>query len=322
MPGRFRSQLPNSRKPPAPRPPREPAGDDSGAVRLQKVLAAAGIGSRRKCEELIAAGRVTVDGETVAALGAKVDPDAAEIRVDGEALPRSRRLYYLVNKPTGVVSTNYDQAGRPRVIDLLPSDQRLFTVGRLDLSSEGLILVTNDGELANLLAHPRYGVEKVYQVQVAGCPEPATLDRLRKGVHLAEGFAHAKRLMVKSHHKQSTVLEMTLDEGRNREVRRLLARVGHKVMKLRRIALGPLRIGDLPPGEFRPLRRDEVRALKEAAQLTAHALAGERPRTPDAGAQPRRERFGSKHGSRPPRRGPHEKQRPPRGFGRQRRRER
>jgi 23S rRNA pseudouridine2605 synthase len=322
MPGRFRSQLPNSRKPSPPRPPREHAGDDGGgAVRLQKILAAAGIGSRRKCEELIAAGRVTVDGETVAELGAKVDPDAAEIRVDGEPLPRSRRLYYLVNKPTGVVSTNRDPSGRPRVIDMLPSDQRLFTIGRLDMSSEGLILVTNDGELANLLAHPRYGVEKVYQVQVAGSPEPETLDRLRKGVHLGEGFAHAKRITVKSHHKQSTVLEMTLDEGRNREVRRLLARVGHKVMKLRRIALGPLRLGDLPPGEFRPLRRDEIRALKEAAKLTAHALAGERPRTPDAAGQPRRERIGSKPGSRPPR-GPHKKHRPPRGFGRQKRRER
>ncbi len=265
-------------------------------MRLQKILAAAGIGSRRKCEELIAAGRVSVDGETVAALGAKVDPDAAEVRVDGEPLPKSRRLYYVVNKPTGVVSTNYDQAGRPRVIDLLPSDQRLFTVGRLDLGSEGLILVTNDGELANLLAHPRYGVEKIYHVQVAGSPEPEILDRLRKGVHLAEGFAHAKRVTVKSHHKQSTLLEMVLDEGRNREVRRLLARVGHKVMKLKRIALGPLRLGEMPPGEFRPLRREEVRALKDAAQLTAHALAGEAPRETAPVGEPQRKRFAPETG--------------------------
>ncbi|HEV2969091.1 MAG TPA: pseudouridine synthase [Pirellulales bacterium] len=246
----------------------DPAG---GTERLQKVLAAAGIGSRRKCEELIRAGRITVDGRTVTELGTKVDPDEVEIRVDGEPLPRTKRLYYLVNKPTGVVSTNRDPSGRRRVIDLLPFPERLFTVGRLDLSSEGLILVTNDGELANLLAHPRYGVEKTYHAQVVGVPEPEVLDRLRQGVHLAEGFAHAKRVSVKSQHKQSALLEIVLDEGRNREVRRLLARVGHKVLRLKRVALGPLRLADLPPGEFRPLKRDEVRALKEAARASIRA---------------------------------------------------
>jgi len=232
---------------------------------LQKLLASAGIGSRRKCEELITAGRVTVDGKTVTALGTKVDADAADVRVDCEPLPRSHLVYYLVNKPLGVVSTTRDPDGRPRVIDLAPDGQRLFMVGRLDVSSEGLILVTNDGELANLLAHPRYGVEKTYQVQVAGLPEPEVLERLRRGVHLAEGLAHAKRIWIKSQHKQSTILEMVLDEGKNREVRRLLAQVGHKVLHLRRTALGPLRLGELPPGECRPLRRDEVRALREAA---------------------------------------------------------
>ncbi|HEV3416309.1 MAG TPA: pseudouridine synthase [Pirellulales bacterium] len=239
--------------------------------RLQKVLAAAGIGSRRKCEELITAGRITVDGRTVTELGTKVDPDEVEIRVDGEPLPRTKRLYYLVNKPMGVVSTNRDPSGRQRVIDLLPFPERLFTVGRLDLSSEGLILVTNDGELANLLAHPRYGVEKTYHAQVVGVPEPEVLDRLRQGVHLAEGFAHAKRVTVKSQHKQSALLEIVLDEGRNREVRRLLARVGHKVLRLKRVALGPLRLADLPPGEFRALKREEVRALKEAARASIRA---------------------------------------------------
>ena len=238
-------------------------------MRLQKLLASAGIGSRRKCEELITAGRVTVDGQTVTALGTKVDPDTADVRVDCEPLPRSHLVYYLVNKPLGVVSTNRDPDGRPRVIDLAPDGQRLFMVGRLDVSSEGLILVTNDGELANLLAHPRYGVEKTYQVQVAGLPEPEVLERLRRGVHLAEGLAHAKRVWIKSQHKQSTILEMVLDEGKNREVRRLLAQVGHKVLHLRRTAVGPLRLGELPPGECRPLRRDEVRALREAARVGA-----------------------------------------------------
>ena len=274
MASRFRPRGKHPTKPPRPRSPSQiskPASLGGESARLQKVLAAAGIGSRRKCEELITAGRVTVDGRTVTELGTKVDPDEAEVRIDGEPLPRTKRLYFLVNKPMGVVSSNRDPSGRPRVIDLLPSDERLFTVGRLDVSSEGLILVTNDGELANLLAHPRYGVEKTYHAQVVGVPEQEVLDRLRQGVHLAEGFAHAKRISIKSQHKQSALLEMVLDEGRNREVRRLLARVGHKVLRLKRVALGPLRLGDMPPGEFRPLRREEVRELKEAARASHQA---------------------------------------------------
>jgi 23S rRNA pseudouridine2605 synthase len=286
MSTRFRAHAKHGARPAraAPKARRRPHGSSpaaeaaiGGAERLQKVLAAAGIGSRRKCEELISAGRVTVDGRMVSELGTKVDPDEAEIRIDGEPLPRTKRLYYMVNKPHGVVSTNRDPAGRPRVIDLLPSAERLFTVGRLDLSSEGLILATNDGELANLLAHPRYGVEKTYHAQVVGVPEADVLDRLRQGVHLAEGFAHAKRVSIKSHHKQSATLEIVLDEGRNREVRRLLARVGHKVLRLKRIALGPLRLGDLGPGEFRPLRREEVRALREVARESMRAGGASAP---------------------------------------------
>ncbi len=252
------------------------------------MLAAAGVGSRRQCEELIAAGRVTVDGRTIAEMGTKVDPDENDIRVDGEPLPRSRRVYYLINKPLGVVSTNRDPAGRPRVIDLAPDSQRLFTIGRLDVSSEGLILVTNDGELANLLAHPRYGVEKTYLAKVAGIPSAEVLQQLRQGVHLAEGYAHAKRATIKSQHKQSAVLELVLDEGRNREVRRLLARVGHKVIYLRRVALGPLRLGDLAVGACRPLRREEVRALRQGVQQSKGG-AGKpaAPRRQDAAATTR-----------------------------------
>ncbi len=259
------------RRPGASTPRPSSAAGAADGERLQKVLAAAGIGSRRQCEELITAGRITVDGKTITELGTKVDVDGAEIRVDGEPLKRSKRLYYLVNKPTGVVSTSHDPSGRPRVIDLLPVGERVYTVGRLDLFSEGLILVTNDGELADLLTHPRYGIEKVYHVQIAGRPATEVLEQLRKGVHLAEGFAHAKRVSIKSQHKQSTILEMVLDEGKNREVRRLLAKVGHKVMWLRRVALGPLKIGDLPAGEFRALRREEVKTLKESAQLSRFA---------------------------------------------------
>ena len=230
-------------------------------------MAAAGIGSRRHCEELILAGRVEVDRKTVTELGTKVDIAQHEIRVDGVVLGRSRKLYYLVNKPMGAVSTNFDPSGRPRVIDLVPqTKERLFTVGRLDLSSEGLILVTNDGELANRLAHPRYGVEKTYQVLVAGMPEPEAFEQLRQGIHLAEGPARAVSVRVKSRHKKSTVLEIVLNEGRNREIRRLLAKVGHKVLRLKRIALGPVRLKDLEPGDCRRLSGEELRSLRFATR--------------------------------------------------------
>jgi len=238
----------------------------SQGERLQKVLAAAGVGSRRRCEELIAAGRVEVDRRVVTALGTKVDPLRQEIRVDGTPLPQPTLVYYAVNKPPGVVSTNRDPSGRPRVIDLVPQgDARLFGIGRLDLYSEGLILVTNDGELANLLTHPRYGVRKTYRVLVAGRPSGEVLAQLRRGVHLAEGLARAEQIEMKSHHKEGTLLEMVLREGRNREIRRLLARVGHKVLRLVRIAVGPVRLGNLPSGAYRRLSRQEVDALRRAA---------------------------------------------------------
>jgi 23S rRNA pseudouridine2605 synthase len=232
--------------------------------RLQKVLAAAGLGSRRECEELILAGRVEVDRRLVTELGTRVDPHEQSIRVDGEPIKPARKLYYAVHKPPGLLSTNRDPSGRPRVIDLIGSDQRLYAVGRLDKSSEGLIIVTNDGELADRLTHPRYGVEKTYVVQVAGQLDPAVLEQLRQGVRLAEGLARASRVRIKGHHKQSTLLEIVLDEGRNREIRRLLASLGHKVQRLRRIAVGPVRLGDLAPGEHRPLSRDEIQALRGA----------------------------------------------------------
>jgi 23S rRNA pseudouridine2605 synthase len=236
---------------------------------LQKVLAAAGVGSRRRCEELITAGRVEVDRQVVTALGTKVDPLRQEIRLDGVPLLRPKLVYYAVNKPPDVVSTSRDPAGRPRVIDLVPpGDTRLFAIGRLDLHSEGLILVTNDGQLANRLTHPRYGVRKTYRVLVAGRPTRAVLDQLRRGVHLAEGLARVERIVLKSRHHQSTILEMVLGEGRNREIRRLLARAGHKVLRLVRIAVGPVRLGNLPPGASRRLSRQEITALRRAAVET------------------------------------------------------
>ena len=237
---------------------------------MQKVLAAAGVGSRRKCEELIAAGRVEVDRRMVTELGRRVDPARQEIRLDGVALPKVKTVYYAVNKPAGVVCTNRDPSGRPRVIDLVPQSQaRLFTIGRLDLHSEGLILVTNDGELANRLTHPRYGVSKAYRVQVAGHPSRELLARLRRGVRLAEGIARAESVRIKSRRKDSTILEIVLREGRNREIRRVLAKVGHKVLQLVRIAVGPVRLAKLPLGASRPLEKRELQALRRAAAKPA-----------------------------------------------------
>jgi 23S rRNA pseudouridine2605 synthase len=268
-PPRFKPRSPGAHR--GNRPPAVSAlvGDDEHEAkthdRLQKVLAAAGIASRRECEQLILEGRVEVDRQVVAELGTRVDPQRQEIRVDGEALPRPKLVYFAVNKPEGVVSTSRDPAGRPRVIDLLPPETpRVFAVGRLDIASEGLILVTNDGELANGLTHPRHGVEKVYQVQVTGQVERDVLAQLHRGMHLAEGFAHAKHVRIKSRRKRSTILEMVLDEGRNREIRRLLARVGHKVQRLKRVAVGTVRLGELPTGAVRPLTKKEIDALKHA----------------------------------------------------------
>ena len=236
-----------------------------GADRLQKVLAAAGVASRRECEQLILDGRVEVDRKLVTELGTRVDPHKQEIRIDGEVLHQARPVYFAVNKPEGVVCTASDPAGRPRVIDMLPPDApRVYCVGRLDMSSEGLILVTNDGELANGLTHPSHGVEKIYHVQVAGQLDEEGLQRLRKGMHLAEGFARVKHVRIKSRKKTSTLLEMILDEGRNREIRRLLARIGHRVQRLTRIAVGPVRLGEMPSGAVRLLTPKELTALRQA----------------------------------------------------------
>lgn len=252
--------------------------------RLQKVLAAAGIASRRECEALILEGRVDVDRRVVTELGTRVDPQRQEIRVDGEALHRQKLVYFAVHKPVGYVSTSRDPAGRPRVIDLLPPNApRSFCVGRLDVSSEGLILVTNDGELANGLTHPRHGVEKIYQVQVAGQVERDVPAKLHRGVRLAEGFAHAKHVRIKSRRKKSTLLEMVLDEGRNREIRRLLAKLGHKVQRLRRIAVGPVRLGEMPPGATRPLTRHEIDALRRVV-----VRGSQQPRVQATHPNPRR----------------------------------
>jgi len=236
-----------------------------GAQRLNKVLAAAGLGSRRKVEELIEQGRVQVDGDVVADLACKVDPAAVKIKVDGEWLKKSRPVYFALNKPPGVLSTNYDPSGRMRVIDLVPDQDRVFSVGRLDQSSEGLMLLTNDGELAQRLAHPKFRIQKTYFVVVSGQMSEDELNKLRKGVHLAEGLARIDGATIKRVRKGCTELEIILSEGKNREIRRILARAGHKVVLLRRIAIGPLRLGQMPVGASRQLTSNEVKALYVAS---------------------------------------------------------
>jgi len=257
---------------PAPRGPEQsrPRGKrdaaPEGAERLQKALAHAGIGSRRACEDSILQGRVTVNGQVVRELGTRVHPNNDTLAVDGQPVKTERIVYFAVNKPKGYVSTNNDPSGRPRVVDILPEiPQRVYTVGRLDEMSVGLMILTNDGELANKLAHPKYGVEKIYRAVVAGVPAREVLDKLTEGVWLAEGKVRAKRVKAIASKGESTVLELVLAEGKNREVRRMLARLGHKVMTLHRVAIGPVTLKGLKPGEWRPLTSHEVDLLEKVA---------------------------------------------------------
>ena len=233
--------------------------------RLQRVMASAGVGSRRECELIIEEGRVEVDGNVVMTLGAKVDPNKQEIYVDAQKLVIQQLQYFILNKPPGVLSTSKDPSGRPRVIDLIKTDKRVYNVGRLDQSSEGLILVTNDGDLANRLTHPRYGVEKKYHVQVVGIPARADLRKLEEGVYIAEGLARATKAKFLKRGPGGCWLEITLAEGRNREIRRMLAGIGHKVRTLRRVSIGPLKLGDLPLGAHRQLLPAEIKKLKKAS---------------------------------------------------------
>ena len=246
-------------------PNRTSGGRRAEPQRLQRLLAAAGFGSRRQCEELIEAGRVEVDGQTVTKLGTTVDPELHEVSVDGAPLKRQKLVYYAVNKPTGVVTTNRDPQGRPRVVDLVPPEPRVFPVGRLDRSSEGLILLTNDGDLAQRLAHPRFGVQKVYRVTVAGKVDPETMRQMRRGIYIAEGRVRVEGARILRTRSRATELEIVLREGKNREIRRILARLGHKVQQLKRIGIGPLRLGETPPAAYRPLTSQEVKKLHDAA---------------------------------------------------------
>ncbi|HKB35383.1 MAG TPA: pseudouridine synthase [Gemmataceae bacterium] len=238
-------------------------------IRLNKYLAHAGVASRRQCDELIASGHVSIDGQAVRDLGTQIDPEKQKVAVDGHGVRAERSVYWLVNKPRGYLCTNYDPAGRPLAVDLVPHvRQRVYTVGRLDEDSEGLLLLTNDGELAHRLMHPRYGVEKTYIVQVAGNPHRDDLQQLLKGVWLSDGHVHARRVRRLRHQGESTWLEIVLNEGKNREIRRMLAKLGHKVLRLRRVALGEVELGPLGKGKSRRLTREELEWLKQASEPT------------------------------------------------------
>lgn len=248
---------------------REIEVDDEGLVRLQKLLAQSGVASRRKCEQLMLDGRVEVDGEVVTRLGTKVDPRVAVIRVEGRRLPPlSDHVYLVLNKPRGVVSTMSDPEGRRSLGDLVAErPERLFHVGRLDTDTDGLILLTNDGDFAQRLAHPSYEVDKTYVAEVAGVPDRAVLQRLRDGVTLEDGPVHVRRVTVVTRQADKAVVELVVHEGRNRIVRRLLEHVGHPVRRLTRTAVGPVVLRRLRRGELRELTSEELGALLEAGGL-------------------------------------------------------
>jgi pseudouridine synthase len=260
--------------------------DDTRKVRLQKIISQAGIASRRAAEKLIAEGRVTINGETVREMGTKANPATDDIRVDGRRVKSAERLrYILLYKPTGFVTTRSDPERRPTVIDLLRGvKEYVYPVGRLDYDTEGLLLLTNDGDLAAKLTHPRHGVERTYEARVAGMPDDDAIERLRKGIPLdgRRTLPADVSLLNKRRADRDGVVTITIREGRNRQVRRMLEAVGHPVRKLIRVGIGPLSDRGLKPGTWRELTAQELRVLKQTAEWMA------KPPAPRAAASPRR----------------------------------
>lgn len=264
-PAARKVRIPEARGELSPSEDEVPGSDtqEEPGIRLQKFLAMSGVDSRRNCEQYIRDGRVTIDGEVVTDPARLVSAEDHDIRLDSERRRLPRFRYFMLNKPKGVLCTNSDPEGRIRAVDLIPvADQRLFTVGRLDENTQGLLLLTNDGDLAQRLAHPRFEVVRRYRCHVAGRPTPEILQQLKDGMYFSEGFFRFRGVRLVRHQGRSTVLELELQEGRNREIRRLLARVGHKVIGLERIAFGPLQLGTLPYGRFREMAPAEVHALR------------------------------------------------------------
>jgi 23S rRNA pseudouridine2605 synthase len=260
--------------------------------RLQKILSRAGIASRRAAERVLAEGRITVNGHTVTEVGTKADLERDDVRVDGVRVrPPQAPVYLVLNKPKGVVTTRHDPEGRPTVMGLVPAVAGLFPVGRLDVTTEGLLLLTNDGAFAERVSHPRYEVPRVYLAKVRNVPEPATIERLRRGVTVDGERLAADRVRLVESDKNAWV-EVTLHEGKNHEVRRLLEAVGHPVSKLRRVSIGPISVRGLEPGEFRALTPHEVQSLLKPG---SHRRGPDRPR---GVARPRRPAHARKPGAR------------------------
>ena len=238
-------------------------------IRLQKVLAAAGLGSRRKCETYITAGRVTVDGEVVDELGARVDPDVSVIHIDGVRIAQaSGHVVLALNKPRGVITAMSDPHGRQCVGDLVQDlDERLFHVGRLDADTDGLLLMTNDGELAQRLGHPSHEVSKTYIARVQGRVDKGTLQRIKNGVLIEDRVVDVEKIAMLDQSADATLIELTIHEGRNRIIRRLCEEVGHPVIDLARTSIGPIQLGNLRPGQTRELTRDELGRLYSAVGM-------------------------------------------------------
>lgn len=260
--------------------------------RLQKILSQAGVASRRASEQLMLEGRVTVNGTAVRELGSKADPTSDDIRVDGRRIKLPDRFrYVLLNKPAGYVTTRSDPQRRPTVIDLLGGVREyVYPVGRLDFDSEGLLLLTNDGDLAARLTHPSHGVARVYEVRVLGVPDAHDIERLSRGVTIDGRRTEAAQvqLVPSGRDAQHATLRITIHEGRNRQVRRMFDAVGHPVDSLRRVAIGPLRDTRLKPGQWRDLSDSEVAALKRAAAATAPPEPRRSTRRHDAAPRSRR----------------------------------
>ncbi len=231
-------------------------------IRLQKFLADAGVASRRSAEQFIVEGRVTVNGTTVTQLGSKVDPVSARVTVDGHPVKTKRKVYAALHKPVGYICTREDELGRRTVFDLLPADwTNLFSVGRLDRDSEGLIFLTNDGDFSLKLTHPRYGVSKIYHAMVRGKVDQPAINRFIAGVEHEGELLKAERGRVLSSNNSRSIVELELTQGKNREVRRLFEVLGHEVEHLRRVQIGPIKLGELPPGKWRILTESEIKSL-------------------------------------------------------------
>ena len=237
--------------------------------RLQKVLAKAGVASRRHSEELILSGKVKVNGKFVTELGTKVNPLKDRIQVNGKPLPAAeKKVYYILNKPRGYVTSLNDDRGRKTIMDILEGiEQRVYPVGRLDYDSEGLLLLTNDGELTQALTHPSHKVKKTYQVTVKGIPEMEQLKAMAKGLELEDGLTAPADVKLVSIGEDRAGLEVSIHEGRNRQVRRMFEHIGHEVLRLRRVRIGSLGLDKLKSGEFRPLTLKEIRELRTLVGL-------------------------------------------------------